>query len=119
MNRYGAMVYDMNGTVDAAQAVEATQPFMSVNAAPESKVGVKFVTGQTQTGAMDFTDKAYLSNGSWTYTLVAKINKRGSTRIYFGSGYLDIGASSIILHNGSAAVLTGTATIECGKTYIF
>ena len=75
--------------------------------------------GQTQTGLMDFADKAYLATGSWTFTDTFKVNKKGSARKMIGaSAYIAYEAGTIILHNGTVAVLTGTYSIECGKTPI-
>jgi uncharacterized protein (TIGR02145 family) len=90
---------------------------MTINAAPNSRKGVRFVKGQTQTGLIDFTDKVFDANDSWTLTGRKKINKKGTARFYLGSAYIAIEASTIVLHSGAVAVLTGTYNFECGRTY--
>jgi uncharacterized protein (TIGR02145 family) len=118
LNKYGSKLYDMSfNNYDAAQATEGTQPYMTINAAPNSRKGVRFVKGQTQTGLIDFTDNVFAAGDSWTLTGRKKINKKGTARVYLGSSYIAIEASTIVLHSGTVAVLTGTYSFEAGRTY--
>ena len=95
LNKYASKVYDLGlSNIDAAQSTEATQSYTTVNAAPSSLVGLKYVSGQTQTGEIPFFDangnpftKTYLATDSWTFTIVLKANKitQANTRIYLGT----------------------------------
>lgn len=118
LNRYGMKAYDLStNQKDAVQLTDATQPYMTVGAAPNARLGMRFVQGQTQTGLMDFEDVAFAAGNSWTLTKRIKINNKGTARVYLGSAYIESTATTIVLHSGSVAVLTGTYNFECGKTY--
>lgn len=118
LNQYINTLYDLGEEEnDAVQASGATQPYLGGYIAPNENRCLKFVSGQTQTGLLDFTDVVFAAGDSWTLNLTVKANNLG--RIYLGSSYIAIGAGSIILHNGTDAVLTGTISPEVGKAYIF
>ena len=118
VNQYINTLYDLGEEEnDAVQTTEATQPYLGGYIAPNENRYLNLVSGQTQTGLLNFTDVVFAAADSWTFNLTVKANNLG--RIYLGSAYISIGASSIILHNGTDAVLTGTITPEVGKAYIF
>jgi hypothetical protein len=118
LNRYGVKAYDMSANAkDAVQLTDATQPYMTVGAAPNARLGMRFVQGQTQTGLMDFDDVVFAAGDSWTLTTRMKLNKKGAARVYLGAAYIAIEASTIVLHSGTVAVLTGTYNFEAGRTY--
>lgn len=119
-NKFASKFYDlMTGNYDGVQATEATQPYTTINAAPNSRKGLKFVQGQTQTGLMDFTDKVYAAGDSFTLTVAVKVNKRGSAIIKTGAaGWISINSSAVGLTNGTTSLLSGVYSLECGKTHI-
>jgi len=118
LNKYGVKLYDISTVqADAAQATEATQPYMTINAAPNARKGLRFVQGQTQTGLMDFTDVVFAATDSWTLTKRVKINSKGTGRVYLGAAWIETTDTTIVLNSGTVAVLTGAYNFESGKTY--
>lgn len=122
LNKYGSKVYDMSTVqADASQATEGTQPFMTINAAPNSRKGIRFVQGQTQTGLLDFTDVAFAAGDSWTLTLRIKPNNKeiridigAAARIFLQSTGVNIsnGVTGYPVSCSSVAAIGKTSTIE-------
>lgn len=119
-NKFASKFYDlMTGNYDGVQLTEATQPYTTVNAAPNSRKGLRFVQGQTQTGATVFTTKTYAAADPRTIAIAIKLNKKGSTRLYLSAAsYIEFTATTVVINNGSANIITGTYNFECGKIYI-
>jgi len=115
-----ASVYDLFGTVDATQATAGSQWYAGNTVAPNEKTSIKAVTGMSAV-SLGFADIVKADTARWTMLQNLKCNNVGSARIYYGTAYLAITATEIILHNGTSAVLTGTyasvsgqnMTIEC------
>lgn len=120
VNRYMNKMYSAKSSAyDAVQATDAVQPFATLNADPNSKVGVQFVAGQAQTGLLDFADKAYAAGDSWTLTVVVKTNKRVSQTLWLAgnSTYVDLLGSGVAIKSNNSNVLSCPTVLECGKTH--
>jgi uncharacterized protein (TIGR02145 family) len=108
-------LYDLSPNADdAVQATEGSRWYLGNLIAPNEKASLKGVTGQAAT-SIGFTDVTKLSTDSWSLVQNIKCNNVGEARIYYGSAYLAITATEIILHNGTGAVLTGTYATVSGE----
>jgi len=117
LNQFVTKAYDFSPNAnDATNATGTTDPFLDGFIVPKANLGIKYVAGQTQTGVLTFgTALTKLATDSWTARAVLKANIKGSARIAIGSGsYLIINETTIVLHNGTIALLTGTYTANCG-----
>lgn len=120
LNKFGVKMYGLDSAnTDAVQAANVTQPYMTVNAAPNSRKGLKFLQGQTQTGLVDFTDVSFAATDSWTLTMRVKVNRKGGALLRFGSLYVNFSSSAVSLTQGSTVVLSATYTLDLGKSYTF
>ena len=117
LNQYVTKVYDFSlNNNDASNATGITDAFLDGYIVPKANLGIKYVAGQTQTGVLTFgTALTKLATDSWTLRAVLKANIKGSVRIALGvASYLEINATTIVLHNGTVALLTGTYTVNSG-----
>lgn len=109
LNKFASKAYDLGlSNIDAAQATEATQPYTTVNAAPGSLIGLKYVQGQTQTGEIAFIPKSYLATDSWTFTIAVKVNKKQNASIFLSStSWITVSNTTFeIISNGQSLFYT-------------
>jgi len=83
--------------------------------APNEKKSLKGVTGLAAASLLLVTPIVKADNASWTLLFRGIFNGYG--RIYFGTSYLEVSATEIILHNGTDAVLTGTHALVIGMKH--
>lgn len=115
-----ATVYDTAGTNDAIQLTAGSRFYAGNTIAPNEKLSIESLIGMSAV-SLGFTDIVKANTDNWTLLQNIKCNNVGSARIYYGSAYMEITATEIILHNGTSAILTGTyasisgqnMTVEC------
>jgi len=121
LNQYVNKAYDYSPFEnDAVNTVDATQAFLDGFIAPKANLGIKYISGQTQTGVLTFgTAKVFQAADSWTLRVVVKYNKNESS-INLSAGtviYRTLTYIRIITPNG--ILVSANCPFESGKDEFF